>query len=579
MKREGGKWGRFVGLPVALARAGRIYGKLGLNLRTALVSGLALAALGWIPALAGPGYLSCLVAGLFLPALIVVVAGREAARSFAAPERVYLESLLLGLSASLAAFAALLVQGMRVGMCDPFHDWLLFVLGPFSGCLIAGAWGAVTGQCAANFSPYHPRLWATVLGLAGPIGGILISLGRFYTSPMVFAFDPFIGFFAGTPYDTGFDPTPRLLSYRLGTLAWLLSGWALSRLFARSASGQLSLRRPLDRPMAAIALGSVILAGCIAVTGQSLGHNSTAASIREKLGHSLREGRCEVVFSGGVPRTAAQRLGRDCSAWLDLLETRLDVAKLPQVTAYVFADPGEKEGAMGAGHTQVAKPWRREIYLNGAEYPHPVLGHELAHVVAGQSGRGPFKIAGRFGGWLPNVGLIEGMAVALAPDEDDDLSSEQWARALDELHPLPPLKSLFALDFLVQPGRLAYTVAGAFVGWVEQKYGASALRRWYRGESLDKISGQNVVALERLWHQDLAKIALPDSAREAARSLFSRKSALVRHCPHAVDRALNLAVDAINSQEPQRACQITDAALALDGSDLRLRHLAADCRH
>ena len=60
-----------------------------------------------------------------------------------------------------------------------------------------------------------------LLGLAGPLGGIAIGFGRFYTSPMVFGFDPFVGYFAGPLYDTVVDPGVRLLSYRVGSLASL----------------------------------------------------------------------------------------------------------------------------------------------------------------------------------------------------------------------------------------------------------------------------------------------------------------------------------------------------------------------
>ena len=38
---------------------------------------------------------------------------------------------------------------------------------------------------------------------------------------------------------------------------------------------------------------------------------------------------------------------------------------------------------MGAADTYIAKPWRREVYVQAAGYPHPVLGHELMHVLAG----------------------------------------------------------------------------------------------------------------------------------------------------------------------------------------------------
>lgn len=41
-------------------------------------------------------------------------------------------------------------------------------------------------------------------------------------------------------------------------------------------------------------------------------------------------------------------------------------------------------------------------------------------------------VAGKLGGVLPNPGLIEGLAVATSPD-DDELTDEQWARAMMDL--------------------------------------------------------------------------------------------------------------------------------------------------
>lgn len=562
----------------ALRRFSPWFERAGAWWRLPALSALSMWLLGWVPALAGPGYLSCLVAGLALPTLVTIGVARATVKANQAPERALLVGMGLGVACAAAAFFAMFIQGIRVGLCDPLQDTLLYLLGPSFGMVMAGAWGAVAGSIAGNWQLRRRVLLATVLAAGVPLLGISMSLWRFYTSPMVFAFDPFFGFFAGTPYDTGFDPIGRLITYRLGSASTILGTWSLSRLCVRTENGALALRPERDWPLSAACALAFAFSFVIAATGKTLGHYSTAGSIRDRLGHSVRDGRCEVVFSSGIGRPSALLLARDCNAWLGVLEKRLGVAPVPAVTAFVFANPGEKEFAMGAGHTQVAKPWRREVYLNGAEYPHPVLGHELAHVVAGQTGRGPFKIAGSLGGWLPNAGLIEGMAMALAPDEDEDLTSDQWASALAELRRLPPISSLMNLDFLVQPGRLAYLVAGSFVASIEKDYGASALRLWYAGESLEHVTGRSVAQLESNWHVGLAKAILPDSAREAARALFERKSALVRHCPHAVDRAVAAAVDALNAQEPQRACQLADSTRELDPGDVRLRQIAAECR-
>src|SRR6185369_12356527 len=115
---------------------------------------------------------------------------------------------------------------------------------------------------------------------------------------------------------------------------------------------------------------------------------------------------------------------------------------------------------MGASSTYIAKPWRAEVYVQRAAYPHPVLGHELAHVVAGSFGRGPFRIAGAVGGLLPNPGLIEGIAVAAAPD-DEELEGAQWARAMMDIGILPDMEHVFSLGFLGDASSKSYTLAGA----------------------------------------------------------------------------------------------------------------------
>jgi len=45
-----------------------------------------------------------------------------------------------------------------------------------------------------------------------PLLGVVVSVGRFYTSPMVFAFDPFFGYFSGTLYDTVIDAGSALVT-------------------------------------------------------------------------------------------------------------------------------------------------------------------------------------------------------------------------------------------------------------------------------------------------------------------------------------------------------------------------------
>ena len=85
------------------------------------------------------------------------------------------------------------------------------------------------------------RLACVLLALAGPLGGIAISVARFYGSPMVFGYDPFFGYFAGTLYDTVVDARPELWTYRAGTLATLAAVTLLAASLTRNEEGRLRL--------------------------------------------------------------------------------------------------------------------------------------------------------------------------------------------------------------------------------------------------------------------------------------------------------------------------------------------------
>src|SRR5205807_1470112 len=179
--------------------------------------------------------------------------------------------------------------------------------------------------------------------------------------------------------------------------------------------------------------------------------------------------------------------------------------------AFFFADSGQKKRLMGAADTYIAKPWRNEVYLQVSGYPHPVLGHELAHVVAGSFGRGPFRTAGPLGGVWPNPGLIEGVAVAASPD-DEDLTDAQWARAMLDLGILAPVERIFSVGFLGEHAAKSYTIAGAFVRWMIDTHGAAAVRRWYGGEAIEAVTGKGWAALDADFRQSLAQYTLSPDA-------------------------------------------------------------------
>ena len=63
-----------------------------------------------------------------------------------------------------------------------------------------------------------------------------------------------------------------------------------------------------------------------------------------------------------------------------------------RITIWLFDSADDKRRWLGAAHVQIAKPWRREVYVQWEGLPHAVLPHELAHVFAGAWGDWATKI-------------------------------------------------------------------------------------------------------------------------------------------------------------------------------------------
>jgi tetratricopeptide (TPR) repeat protein len=538
---------------------------------------LLLGAIGFLPLFQGPGYESALAAGIILPFIVAVVTAREIMWARPAPLAAFWKGVENGLAFAAAAYLTTLAHGARVGFCDAASGSVIFALGPGVGAVLAGVWGAVAGEIAARRETLRARRRLSVaLAILGPIASYAVSGYRFYTSPIVFAYDPFVGYFSGTLYDTIVDFS-GLFTYRAGSAATLLCAGLAAAQIERSEDGRLRLARGLGQGRgAAIAVLALALAGSAAFTafGDKLFHWQTPASIARALGAERAFERCDVVYPRGMDPDAVARFGRSCDAHVELGERWLGAPVPFRIKAYLFEDTAQKAALMGAANTYVAKPWRHELYVQEAGYPHGSLGHEVIHVLAGHFARGPFRVAGSVFGWLPDPGLIEGIAVAAAPPEGD-LTPREWARAMKDLEILPPLSRLFALGFLGQNSATAYTVSGAFVGYVKERFGAEAVRAWYGGASLPEVTGVAWADLERAFHEDLDKVVLSEAARVQAKARFDRPAIFGRRCPRVVDACKARAEELKAKGDHEGAIEEYQRAMKLDPGDLGLRIAAA----
>lgn len=544
-----------------------------------------LVALGFLPLLNGPSYEWNLVVGLVAPIWAGVSAASSMERDGSAASA--FDALRRGLARGLPFAAGVIVvpclRGLISGFCEPAIEISFVALGAGVGTILGGGSGAVVGFLLPRRSAStERRAWwrfcgrAALAGVAGPLLAALVGLVDFHQSPAVYLFSDFVGFFAGPLYEVVDFPISRLLTYRVATSARWLAAAAVSAAVIRDATGRLRLLRiSAERTAFAVAASGAALVFSLA--GPSLGHRTSASSLREGLGGSVSEGPCEVVYErGALPREHAALVARECVGHLRAFAQDWSFSPPEHVTVFLFADERSKKRLVGVGQTYVAKPWRHEVYVQNAGFPHPVLGHELAHVAFATVGRGPFAIAGRWGGFLPDPGRIEGFAVAASPRADTDATLAEWARAMSDLGRLPRLGSLFQLGFFGESGARSYAASGAFVDFIRRTRGSEVALRWYGGEDLAELTGTSFEQLEREWKVDLSRVTPAAEVLADAAVRFSGKAVFEKRCPHAVERDADV-VESLCRFDAVGAEKAAEDALRLDASRVDLEVVLPGC--
>ncbi len=473
----------------------------------------------------------------------------------------------------LPPLVLLSANALRVPQCDWATGLLCFAALPATAALL----GTVTGVVAALASARLPRLGPALPWLFIS-GSFALALLRVYGAPAIFVYDPFAGYYPGALYDENIRFDAPFLWARAWQIALALCALGFSAALldpARLTLTTAMLMRRGEGRGAALAVAWVALALAItlgALAGR-LGFAVSAADVARVL-DGVRETPHFVI------RYAR---GRELEPQMDAIAAEhefryaqvtrtLGVGLTGRITSYYFRDAEQKQRWMGAGGTYIAKPWRREIYLQHDDFPHGSLRHEIAHVVAGAFGDSIFGVSLSVIGWPPlqvNAGLIEGIAVAADwPPARGRLSPHESARAMLDLGRLPPLARLLSTGFYGFSAAQSYAAAGSFVRFLLERDGPAKLRALFtsggRDEDFRAQYGASRVELEAAWHSALAKVPVAADDLGLARERFRRPGIFGRPCPHAVARRLERARDRHEHGDDQGALALVERVCADD---------------
>ena len=350
--------------------------------------------------------------------------------------------------------------------------------------------------------------------------------------PQVFAFNPIIGFFPGFTYDETLQVTQRLLTFRLATLAaagcfaagsvWLWQIHQNRKEMVYSTRSTL----PFVELIVIAALAPVVV--IVFSLSDRLGLSSSEEFIRQKLAGNYKTTHFEIIYSAGsIKHERIEQIALLHEFYFDKLSRALNIHSQERIISFLYASPEQKGRLIGAVHTDLTKPWLRQMHINLADVE-SVLKHEMVHVLAGEFGWSPLKIA-------HNSGLIEGLAMAMVRTSSMEESLHHAAAMVFASGVHPDLESLFSLSGFVRANpSISYTLAGSFCQFLIDSFGIDRFKQLYAGGNFKDIYQRDLTSLLVDWQSSIKCIPLivADSIKSAY--FFRRPSIFGKECARVI---------------------------------------------
>ncbi len=212
------------------------------------------------------------------------------------------------------------------------------------------------------------------------------------------------------------------------------------------------------------------------------------------------------------------------------LRTETDI----RIRSYIFRDEDEKKELTGAGRTQIAKPWLREIYLTPVSVTDSKLKHEISHIIIGSLIDSPLGLYGKLNGLIPNMAVVEGISVSLEP-ETNIMTLYDKAAVLLKKDKLTSFENLFnAGRFYSKSGSVSYSASGAFIKYLIQKYGIDHLKRILKNEDFADVYGKKISEVEKEYRNFLQNIEITPQKEYYSSVLYNAKGLIEKRCPHEI---------------------------------------------
>lgn len=397
--------------------------------------------------------------------------------------------------------------------CFSWEGLLFWILGPYLSLFLGSTIGRFISVKGFIFPTLIAGLW--ILGIG--VGSWLII---FFTSPQLYFFNQFWGYWPGPLYDILAPFPAAYIPFRVITLLW-------GALFLLLSTKQVKGGPKLSKRLGTFSILLALLVGYS--TAGYWGGVTTYSSLKKNLTTHVQTPHFSLYADKTIPIAEVERWAFrhefHLQNLLDTLEIEWPEGK--HIESFIYANEWQKKKLVGAKETSYVPIWLTKDQLHIAHnHLASVLEHELVHVVAKDFGNLLFN-----GSW--NIALIEGLAEAITQGASQHSTLNELVAAQPEFPPIETIQKLFSpWGFYSESSGLSYTVAGAFVGFLLQEYPVAYLKESY---SSFKLS-QNYPPLEQLvkeWHQYLSSLKQQTNETDRRRSneLFGQTSIWQLACP------------------------------------------------
>jgi hypothetical protein len=445
-------------------------------------------------------------------------------------------------------FSVMGANALFVKNCSILEGCAFFVLLPVVSSLFSCGLGFF---CAVHYR------WSRTVFAGAFVATVVYALALGYFTPAIFSYNVFYGYFPGLTYDEILEIRWPLIFFRgltllLGVvLVWLglvIVGNIPSNLPAWRKGKDLLLLLAGRRYRMGSVAGALLLA-LLYLFRCDLGWESTSGSIRRSLGGEFRSDHCTIYYSPGSYTDEEIRwVAAEHEFQLSRIMDAFYLQRVEMIESYIYPSNEVKQELVGAGSTNIAKPWSRQIHISKQSLA-GTLRHEMTHVVAGDFGLPAIRAS-------LSTGLVEGLAMAIDWDWGNR-TLHQYAAALRKFDLAPDISRLLTISgFATQSASISYVLAGSFCRYLIDRYGIRKMTQVYRNGDYGAVYGRPLDALIEEWHHSLDRIPIDAGERDAVDVFFRTPPIFEKVCARVVARRNMAARKAMEQRDFAKAQEL-----------------------